>query len=152
LAPESPAQPASGTSDWTVRRFFSLMADLSPHRVISVCGPSTFEALIDFGPHGYASGHMNAITPAYHWHLRTAGFGAVRSVDEVHARSGRRVLFFELRERPDDAKPFLLVYLHREREADFEPEREKRFLEAHAELQGGVTLAPEADDEGPPEA
>jgi hypothetical protein len=122
------------------------MASLSPHRVISQCGPSTFEAIAEFGPHGFASGHMNAITSAYHWHLRTSGFGAVRSVDTTHARSGRRVLFFELREHPTDERPFLLVYLHRERGEEFAPEREQRFLAAHVELKDGVALVHDRDE------
>ena len=128
---------------WTSRRFFALLAALSPHRVISVCGPSTFEAILDFGPHGFASGYMNAVTPAYHWHLRTAGFAALRSVDATHARSGRRVLFFELREHAGDERPFLLIYLHRERGEEFAPEREQRVLAAHVELKDGVLLRDE---------
>ena len=91
MAPRPPTEAAPAAGAWTSRRFFALLAELSPHRVISQCGPSTFEAILDFGSHGFASGFMNAVTPAYHWHLRTAGFGALRSVDTTHARSGRRV-------------------------------------------------------------
>ena len=54
---------------WTHRRFFEALAPLSPLRVISQCGASTFEAICRFGPYGFADGHMNAITPAYHWHV-----------------------------------------------------------------------------------
>lgn len=122
------------------RRFFRELAPLSPLRIISRCGPSTFEALCDFGPHGFAAGHLNAITPAYHWHLRLAGFRYLRARDEVHARSGRRVLFFELAEA-EGADPFLLVYLHREKGAEFEPEREAAFLALHAVLKDGAVLA-----------
>ena len=133
----SPAPEAD--APWTHARFFRLLAALGRLRVIHVSGPSTFEALCSFGPHGFAEGHMNAITDAYHWHVRTAGFGWVRSHDTVHARSSRRVLFFELCERVE-AKPFARIYLHRERDADFDVECEKRFLEAHAELAEGRAL------------
>lgn len=127
---------------WTPERFFALLAALSPLRVISVCGPSTFEAILEFGPHGFAAGHMNAITDAYHWHLRLDGIGSVQSFDTLHARSGRRVLFFELREHASDERPCLHVYLHRERGADFDPARERRFAEAHADLAAGMSFEP----------
>ncbi len=134
------SEPQPGS--WTADRFFALLAELSPHRVISVCGPSTFEAIIEFGPHGFAAGHMNAITPAYHWHLRSDGLGVIRSVDTIHGRSGRRVLHFELREHASDERPYLHIYLHRERETDFEPSRERRFAEAHTEFAGGIAIQP----------
>jgi len=128
---------------WTHRRFFDLLGTLGPLRVISISGPSVFEALCTFGPYGFAEGHMNAITPAYHWHLALAGFGHLVSCDEEHARSGRRVLFFELR-GADDERPFLRIYLHRPKGEPFDPEIEKRFAEAHAELASGVALEKEA--------
>lgn len=124
---------------WTHRRFFELLRELGPLRVISICGPSVFESLCAFDAYGVAQGHMNAITPAYHWHLQLARFRRLRSKDEVHARSARRVLFFELAEDAE-APPFLRIYVHRERGAEYEPEREKRFLEAHADLSQGVAL------------
>lgn len=142
LPPSVRPPTASPEPVWTADRFFALLADLSPHRVISVCGASTFEAIIAFGPHGFASGHMNAITPAYHWHFRLDGIGHVRSQDTIHARSGRRVLFFALREHASDERPYLHIYLHRERETDFEPTRLDRFAAAHTELAGGVAIAP----------
>jgi len=123
------------------------MGELGPLRVISISGPSVFEALVTFGPYGFAQGHMNAMTPAYHWHLKLAGLSRVRTRDEVHARSGRRVLFFELYE-PEASAPFLRIYLYREKNADFEPEREKRFAEAHAELAEGAEFAPEPANRG----
>ena len=49
---------------WTHRRLFTLLEQLSPLRVISICGPSVFEAICDFGRPGFARGHMNAMTPA----------------------------------------------------------------------------------------
>jgi hypothetical protein len=125
---------------WTHRRFFELLAELGPLRVISACGPNTFEALCRFGPWSLERGFMNAITPAYHWHLALARFRHLRSADAVHARSGRRVLFFELREG-GDAEPFLRIYLHRETGAGFEAEPERHFAAAHAALQAGVELA-----------
>jgi len=127
---------------WTHRRFFDLLGRLGPLRVISICGPSVFESLCTFGAYGVARGHMNAITPEYHWHLELARFRRLQSRDAVHERSGRRVLFFELSEGEGE-RPFLLVYVHREKGAEFEPEREKAFLEAHADLAGGVPLRDE---------
>jgi hypothetical protein len=136
---ETTTAPGSAGSCWTHARFFALLRELGRLRVIHQSGASTFEALCTMGPHGFAGGFMNAITDAYHWHLRLEGFGHLRSQDTTHARSGRRVLFFELCERRD-ARPFSQIYLHREKGEEFEPEREKRFLEAHAELSQGVDL------------
>ena len=132
--------PSRAAQDFDARRFFAALRDLSPLRVISACGPSTFEAIIDFDAHGFDGRMMNAITPAYHWHLALPRFRFVTSVDSVHARSGRRVLFFELRERESD-DPFLRIYLHREKGAEIGEERERRFAAAHATLQSGVPLA-----------
>lgn len=137
----NPSEPVSAAGDvWSHRRFFSLLEAMGALRVISGCGPSTFEALCTFGPWTIEHGFMNAITPAYHWHLAIARFRHVKSVDSVHARSGRRVLFFELRERESD-DPFLRIYLHREKGAEIGDERERRFAAAHATLQSGVPLA-----------
>lgn len=143
-----PAAGRPGTeragAGWTHRRFFDALRALGQLRVISRSGPSTFEALCTFGPYGFGHGHMNAITDAYHWHLALAPFRHLRTRDQVHQRSGRRVLFFELRESPD-ATPFLFIYVHREKGAEFDPEIEKRFAELHAELADGVALAAPAD-------
>jgi putative heme iron utilization protein len=140
-----PTPRPGAASAWTHRRFFSELGPLSPLRVISQCGASTFEAICRFGPFGFADGHMNAITPEYHWHVSLARFGHLASVDRTHARSGRRVLFFELREK-DGAAPFLSIYLYRDRGAEFDAEREQRFAALHAELRAGVALAREGDD------
>jgi hypothetical protein len=137
----TPSEPVSPAGDgWSHRRYFSLLEEMGALRVISGCGPSTFEALCTFGPWTIEHGFMNAITPAYHWHLAIARFRHVKSVDSVHARSGRRVLFFELRERESD-DPFLRIYLHREKGAEIGEQRERRFAAAHATLQSGVPLA-----------
>lgn len=138
-----PSRSAKGS--WTHRRFFDLLGQLGRLRVISISGPSVFEALCTFGPYGFAQGHMNAMTPAYHWHLGLEGFRHVRSRDEVHARSGRRVLFFELRDKNDDA-PFLRIYVHREKGEEFSEDVEKAFLDAHAALSEGQPLAVERDE------
>jgi len=135
----SDARSARG---WTHRRFFELLESLGRLRVISACGPSTFEALCRLHSWSIERGFLNAITPEYHWHLAVSRLRHLRSADEVHARSGRRVLFFELRES-DSANPFLSIYLHREKGAEFEPERERAFAAAHAELSAGVALASE---------
>src|SRR5690606_650314 len=108
------------TLGWTVARLFNQLATLSPLRAITVCGPSVFEAICDVGPFGVAGGYLNAMTPEYHWHLELARCRFLRSCDEVHARSGRRVLFFELAEGPEQ-RPFVSIYLHRAKGEDFDP-------------------------------
>ena len=128
--------PARG---WTHRRFFELLEALGRLRVISACGPSTFEALCALHSWRVERGFLNAITPEYHWHLAVSRLRHLRSADELHARSGRRVLFFELREF-ESADPFLRIYVHREKGAEFEAERERSFSAAHQELRGGVAF------------
>lgn len=115
------------------RTFFDVLRDVSPVRIISISGASVFEAICRIDEVTLADGHLNAITPAYHWHLDLKRFRTVRAHDEIHARSGRRVMFFELAEEPA-AKPFLMIYVHREKGAEFEPEREARFKEYAATL------------------
>ena len=114
--------PSRAAQDFDARRFFAALRDLSPLRVISACGPSTFEAIIDFDAHGFDGRMMNAITPAYHWHFDVTRLRHLRSQDETHARSGRRVLFFELRQEAGQP-PFMWIYVHRERGAEFDAER-----------------------------
>jgi hypothetical protein len=144
LAPTT-ATPIASTADlWTHRRFFALLRELGKLRVIHRAGASTFEALCTMGPHGFAEGHMNAITDAYHWHVKLSGFGHLRTQDTTHGRSGRRVLLFELRER-EESPPFAFIYLHREKGEEFAPDREQLFLAAHSELGGGRDLAVEDD-------
>ena len=127
------------TDTWTARRFFEALTLLGPLRVISQSGPSTFEALCELTRFKIADGYLNAITPDYHWHLRLDGFGHLRSRDEIHGRSGRRVLFFELRENPE-AAPFLLIYLYRGPGEEFSMEHERLFALLHEDLAGGVAL------------
>ena len=127
---------------WTHRRFFELLEGLGGLRVIHQSGASTFEALCRFGPFEIQRGFMNAITGAYHWHLALDRFGFVRSVDGHHARSNRRVLFFELCPAQGEP-PFCRIYLHRERGAEFEGWVLAGFLEAHAGLGAGCVLARE---------
>jgi len=138
-------QAHTGPAAWTARRVLAHLRRLNPLRVISQNGPSVFETLCDLAAFGVADGHLNAITPQYHWHLRLAGFGHLRSRDEVHERSGRRVLYCELRETAQ-ADPFLLVYLHRARGEDFGEARERAFAELHAAFAAGRALRPEDAD------
>lgn len=126
-------------SPWTAERFFGELAELGRLRVISVCGPSVFEALCEVGPFDARDGFLNMITDAYHWHFAAAGFRHLRSVDAVHARSDRRVLYFELREQPD-APPFLRIYLFRPHGEEFSPAVVERFEALHSELGDGVTV------------
>ncbi len=128
---------------WTAARFFDLLARVGRLRVISVCGPSVFETLCEVGAYEIAGAHLNAITDDYHWHLAVARFGFLRSRDTVHARSGRRVLYFELCETAD-VPPFLRIYLHRPLGEEFAPEREALFAEAHAALAHGIAVSMES--------
>ncbi len=120
-------------------RLFEELRALGPLRVISVCGPSVFEAICELGPFGVAGGWLNAITPAYHWHLDLERCAHLRSRDEVHTRSGRRVLFLELFEG-ERAAPFLTIYLHREKGEEFEADRLARFARIHATAAAGNAL------------
>ena len=124
---------------WTAHRFFDLLGRLGTLRVISVCGPSVFEAICEVGSVERAGGFLNMITPAYHWHFAANRFGHLRSVDTIHARSGRRVLFFELREQPGD-DPFLRIYVFRPKDEDFDADALARFESVHAELEAGVVV------------
>jgi hypothetical protein len=124
---------------WTAQRFFDLLQQLGRLRVISVCGPSVFEAICEAAPYFEQGGHLNMITPAYHWHFAVDRLRHLRSVDAVHARSGRRALHFELRER-EEASPFLRIYVFRSKEEDFDPAVLERFAAAHRELADGVAV------------
>lgn len=132
------------------RELFEKFAELGPLRVISQCGPSTFEAICEVKRFGVSGGMLNAITPQYHWHIDLAELRHVRTQDEVHARSGRQVLFFELRTSADAAVPFLYIYLHREKNMPFEADRQRLFEELHAELRNGVELTMVGDEEEVP--
>lgn len=138
-APDPLAALAASREPWTPRRFFDALGGLGWLRIITVAGPSTFEALCEFGPYGIARGTLNAITAAYHWHIDLARFRHLRSRDEIHERSGRRVLFFELRES-DGAPPFARIYLHREKGAAFAPDLERAFAALHDQLESGCTI------------
>ena len=131
------------SESWTARRFFDLLAKVGPLRVISVCGPSVFEAICDFGDYEIRGGMLNAITPAYHWHFALTRLGHVHSHDTVHKRSGRRVLFFELREAEEES-PFLLIYLYRPPGAEYPLQQEELFALAHGELANGQVFEKES--------
>lgn len=133
---------AGGPSGWTTPRFFDLLNELGRLRVISACGPSVFEAICEAGPYEISGGFLNMVTDAYHWHFALERLGHLRSFDTTHARSGRRVLFFELREQPADP-PFLRIYAYRPKQVDFEPAVLERFAKAHQELAGGVAVGSE---------
>jgi hypothetical protein len=129
-----------------VHTFFTEVGRLSPLRVISQSGPSTFEAICTlegFHPHG---DYLNAITPSYHWHLHVGRPIHVTSRDEIHQRSGRRVLFFVLRDHED--RPFLRIYVHRERGAEYEPGRVEGFATLHREIADGAILVRAREGEG----
>lgn len=125
---------------WTAARFFDLLQQLGRLRVISVCGPSVFESICVAGPYEIADGFLNMVTDAFHWHVAIARVRHLQSHDSTHGRSGRNVLFFELRESAD-ATPFLRIYVYRAPGVEFAPEIEQTFQRAHAELALGVLLA-----------
>jgi hypothetical protein len=136
----SGSAPRAGAPEaWSAQRFFALLGELGRLRIISISGPSTFESICEVGSAGFGGGFMNAITEQYHWHLELRRFGHLRSRDDTHARSGRRVLFFELRESAE-SPPFLRIYLHREKGEEFDPQRERRFAEVHEQLRDGTAL------------
>ncbi len=137
------ADSSASAAPWTAAHFFSQLAELGPLRVMTQSGPSTFEALCRVGPFGISQGYLNAIAPAYHWHLRLEGFRHLRSRDEIHRRSGRRVLYFELRSAARRA-PFIAIYLHRPPGAELASER--RFAALHGELAGGVPVVPPGEE------
>lgn len=121
----------------THREFFDALDALGPLRIIAVSGPSVLESIGRLERFGFADGHMNAISATCHWHVDLRRFRHLRTRDEVHARSGRRVLFFELGEGAD-AAPFLLVYVHRGKDEEFDDARLSRFTALHATLAGGA--------------
>lgn len=125
---------------WTAARFFDLLQQLGKLRVISVCGPSVFESICVAGPYDLAEGFLNMVTDAFHWHVAIGRLRHLQSHDSTHGRSGRNVLFFELREQAN-ATPFLRIYVYRLPGAEFAPEIVQAFQRAHAELAHGVELA-----------
>ena len=137
---DSPAAPRIATA-WTAERVLSSLEDLGPLRIITVTGPNVFETICELGGYGVANGYFNAITPQYHWHLRLDGLRHVHTKDEVHARSGRRVLFLEFREQAR-AEPFLMVYLHRGKGEEFGDEREAAFGRLHEVFGEGAPVEP----------
>lgn len=131
---------SSPSAPWTAARFFDLLPKLGRLRVISICGPSVFESLCEAGPHSIEHGSLDMITNDFHWHVALARFRHLKSHDSLHARSGRNVLFFELREQAD-ATPFLRIYVYRAPGAEFDPAVAATFAAAHADLARGVALA-----------
>ncbi|MCR9094192.1 MAG: hypothetical protein NXI30_08245 [bacterium] len=132
----------SAPHDWTATRFFDLLQKLGRLRVISVCGPSVFEAICEAGPYDVQGGSINMVTPDFHWHFAHARLGFLQSHDTTHARSGRRVLFFSLHETQDDA-PFLRIYVYRPPNEEFDPAVIDVFQAAHAELESGLAVGAE---------
>jgi hypothetical protein len=131
--------PRSASPSWSAARFFSLLPTLGRLRIVSICGPSVFESLCEAGPFTIEHGSLNMMCDAYHWHVAIDRFRYLQSHDAMHGRSGRTVLYFELRERVD-AVPFLRIYLHRAPGVGFDPELVARFAAIHAELANGVEL------------
>ncbi|MBY0401185.1 hypothetical protein K2X89_12880 [Myxococcota bacterium] len=135
----APTEPAIDSPPWSAERFFDLLQQLGRLRVISVCGPSVFESICVAGPYEVAEGFLNMVTDAFHWHVGLARLRHLQSHDNLHGRSGRNVLFFELRERAD-ATPFLRIYVYRAPGVEFASEIAQAFQRAHRELEHGVLL------------
>ena len=124
---------------WNAPRFLDLLQHLGRLRVISISGPSVFEALCHAGPYEERGGSLNMITEEFHWHLDRKRFRWLQSHDDTHARSKRRVLYFELSEQPE-LPPFLRIYVYRPAHSEFDPTVEAAFLAAHGELEKGRSL------------
>lgn len=135
----SAATRAVPTTVHSARDLFEQLSELGALRVISVNGPSVFEAICELPGFGVADGWINAMTPRVHWHVRLEGVRHLTTRDEIHRRSGRRVLYFELREEAG-AEPFLRVYLHREKGEELGTEREARFAAIHERFADGREL------------
>lgn len=131
---------SSAAEPWTAARFFALLGELGRLRVISICGPSVFESICEAGPFSIEDGYLNMVTDAFHWHVEVSRFRHMRSHDAVHGRSGRNVLYYDLRERAEST-PFLRIYLYRAHGVDFDPQVAAAFGRAHVELEAGVALA-----------
>ena len=114
----APSASGSSPDDWTARRFFETLVSLGPLRVIAVTGPSVFESFCEVTSFKIMNGYLNVFDDHYHWHLRLDGFGHLASREEVHERSGRKVLYFELR-ADAQSEPFLRIYLYRGSGEDF---------------------------------
>ncbi|MEZ7978277.1 MAG: hypothetical protein QMC74_01095 [Myxococcota bacterium] len=127
---------------WSAERLFDLLPRLGQLRVISVCGPSVFEAICEATAYELLGGSINMITPAFHWHFAADRLGHLQSHDTIHRRSGRRVLFFELREHADQS-PFLRIYVYRAVKTDFATSAISNFIEAHSELSNGIVITQE---------
>ena len=132
-----------GDSAVGVQEFFDALRTTSPLRVIQITGPSVFETICEVDSFSLRDQWLNAITPQYHWHLNIERFKHLTTRDTIHERSGRRVLFFELRETADQ-DPFLLIYLHRGKDEEFKSDREHRFLELHERCADGIRVEVEA--------
>jgi len=135
-------KPTTSISKIGVAELFGHIRDLSPLRVIQVTGPSVFETICELDSFSIADGWFNAITSQYHWHLQLECFRQITTCDTIHERSGRRVLFFELRQRPDE-DPFLLIYLHRAKGQEFESNREELFERLHGRCSQGALVESE---------
>ena len=120
--------------------FFDLLQTFPRIRVILMTGPSVFEALCAPGAYSIQGHFLNVITPEYHWHLDISKFGFLQSFDQIHARSGRRVLFFSLHEKETD-RAFLQIYLYRGPGEEFDRKAESSFMRFHRELAEGVWLS-----------
>ena len=124
---------------WSASDFFGALKAFPRIRVVLTTGPSVFEAICVPSNFRFQSGHLNAMTPEYHWHIDVSRFTFARSWDEVHARSDRRVLFFSLHEKPE-IEPFLRIYIYRPPRQPFGEEIENDFLQMHKAFSTGRQL------------
>ncbi len=126
---------------WSASGFFGGLKAFPRIRVVLTTGPSVFEAICVPSDFRFQAGHLNAMTPEYHWHIDVSRFAFVRSWDEVHARSDRRVLFFSLHEH-QEAEAFLRIYIYRPPRQPFGEEIEDAFMRMHRAFEMGRKLLP----------
>lgn len=125
---------------WTLARLFSELVDLGDLRVIVITPGSVFECICRIRGFGVAGRWLNAMTDGYHWHIDTGAIRFVRACDEIHARSGRQVLYLQLA-TSSVAEPSFAIYLHRPSGEPWSAERFERFARLRAVFEGGRELA-----------
>lgn len=155
--PTAPSAPAAGTpppppppADATrpddgprsAEELFASLERLGAFRIIHQAGPSTFEAIAPIVASTVVGPFLNLIGDDYHWHLRLSGLGHAQTFDGTHARSGRRVLYLALADRApaEGGHVFTRLYVHRAKDADFDPAVLAGFMTLHATLAAGRAL------------
>jgi len=142
--PSAAGSAAPRSSGLTAERFFQRLSGLGPFRIIHQSGPSTFEAIAPIARAQVAGPFLNIICDEYHWHLKLVDLRWVESFDQIHARSGRRVLGFSLADGTprSGGASFTRLYVHRAKDAEFDARVLAAFRELHAVFEWGAELVP----------